>query len=109
MDKTTRGRLCARLRRAKEELVGEFVRRRAGGVERFSMTSPEIRIHYLADHSELVGDLARISWGEWRSIYEQRGETLRDALRKFQERVNIDRLPLTLVALADRSLPGPSR
>jgi hypothetical protein len=64
-----------KLRRAKKELIGKFVQRRTVSVETLSMTSREVRIDYLADHSELVGDLARISWTEWRSIYEQRGET----------------------------------
>jgi GNAT superfamily N-acetyltransferase len=60
----------------------------------------------LADHSNLTEQLARISWNEWRSIYEQRGETFDDILRKHRERINIDCLPLALVALADAELVG---
>jgi hypothetical protein len=64
------------------------------------MTRPNIIIDYLANRAERADELARISWTEWRSIYEQRGETFHDALRKYRERINIDHLPLPLVALA---------
>jgi predicted N-acetyltransferase YhbS len=71
-----------------------------------SMKSPKVETKYLADHPELAEQLARISWVEWRSIYEQRGETFDDALRKYRERTNIDKLPLALVALAGNELVG---
>jgi GNAT superfamily N-acetyltransferase len=70
------------------------------------MTSLEIRIDYLANRPELIDLLAKISWEEWRSIYEQRGETFQDALRKYRERLNIDCLPLALVAIAGDHLVG---
>src|SRR6266436_3010112 len=65
-----------------------------------------ITIDYLANHQELADELARISWNEWRSIYEQRGETFNQALRNYRERTNIDRLPLALVAFGDGKLVG---
>ena len=70
------------------------------------MTRPNITIDYLANYPDLADELARLSWTEWRSIYEQRGETLSDSLRKYRERINIDRLPLALVALAGAELVG---
>ena len=70
------------------------------------MTRPNIAVDYLANHPELADELARLSWAEWQSIYEQRGETFSDSLRKYRERINIDRLPLALVALADNELVG---
>jgi GNAT superfamily N-acetyltransferase len=70
------------------------------------MASPEISIDYLANYPELAGELARISWGEWQSIYEQRGQTFKDALKNYRQRTNIDRLPLALVALGDQKLIG---
>jgi GNAT superfamily N-acetyltransferase len=70
------------------------------------MTLPEIRIDYLADHPQLVEELARLSWKEWREIYQRRGQTLEDSLKNYQERMNTERLPLTLVAL--RALHGDS-
>lgn len=62
------------------------------------MTLPNIVIDYLANCPELAGELARLSWKEWQDIYEQRKQTLADSLKNYQERMNTDRLPLTLVA-----------
>ena len=71
-----------------------------------AMMPPNITIEYLANHPELADELARLSWTEWQSLYEQRGETFSDSLRKYRERINIDRLPLALVALAGAELVG---
>ncbi|HEY2125174.1 MAG TPA: GNAT family N-acetyltransferase [Chthoniobacterales bacterium] len=65
------------------------------------MTPLNIAIDYLANHPELADELGKISWNEWRPIYEQRGETFADAVRKYRERANIGQLPLALVALAE--------
>ena len=70
------------------------------------MTRPNITIEYLANHPELADELARLSWTEWQSLYEQRGETFSDARRQYRERITIDRLPLALVALAGAELVG---
>jgi GNAT superfamily N-acetyltransferase len=43
--------------------------------------------------------LAQLSWREWQEIYQQREQTLDDCLKNYQERMNSDRLPLTLVAV----------
>ncbi len=63
------------------------------------MTSLEIRLDYLANHPELVDELARLSWKEWQEVYQQRDQTLEDSLKNYRERMNTDRLPLTFVAL----------
>ncbi len=63
------------------------------------MNKADIRIDYLADHSELLDELARLSWKEWQNIYQQREHTLEDCLKNYRERMNIDRLPLTFVAV----------
>ena len=70
------------------------------------MTEPEITIDYLADHPELIDELARLSWKEWQDIYEQRDQTLEHCLKNYQERMNIDRLPLAFVALHRNELVG---
>jgi GNAT superfamily N-acetyltransferase len=70
------------------------------------MTEPNITIDYLANHPELAEELARFSWNEWPSIYEHRGQTFADALRKYQERTNVDSIPLALVAFAGGMLVG---
>jgi len=67
-----------------------------------AMTLPDIRIDYLADHPELLDDLAWLSWKEWQEIYEQREQTLEHCLKNYRERMNTDRLPLTLVAVRGR-------
>jgi N-acetylglutamate synthase-like GNAT family acetyltransferase len=67
---------------------------------------PDIMIEYLADRPEFLEKLAELSWKEWQDIYEQRGHTLEHSLKNYQERMNIDRLPLTLVAVRRAELVG---
>src|SRR4029077_9743801 len=50
--------------------------------------------------------LAQLSWKEWQEIYQKRDQTLDDCLKNYRERMNTDRLPLTLVALHDGLLVG---
>jgi GNAT superfamily N-acetyltransferase len=70
------------------------------------MTRPDIVIDYLANCPELAGELARLSWKEWQDVYQQREQTLEDCLKNYRERMNTDRLPLTLVALHAGELVG---
>lgn len=63
-------------------------------------------IDYLANHPQLVHQLARLSSDEWRSIYDERGQTFEDAVKNYSERTNTDCLPLTLVALHGDELVG---
>jgi len=67
---------------------------------------PGIKIDYLAHHAHLAEQLARWSWAEWQAIYIERGQTFEHALKNYQERTNIDRLPLTLVAFQGDELIG---
>lgn len=66
----------------------------------------DITIEYLANRPEFLNELASLSWREWLDVYEQRGQTLEDSRKNYQERMNIDRLPLTLVALHGADLVG---
>jgi predicted N-acetyltransferase YhbS len=59
---------------------------------------PGVTIHYLGHHPGLAERLARWSWDEWRPIYEQRGQTWEHALKNYRERLNLDAIPLALVA-----------
>jgi N-acetylglutamate synthase-like GNAT family acetyltransferase len=70
------------------------------------MRSADILIDYLNEHPELVDELARLSWKEWQDVYEKRQQTLDDCLKNYRERMNTDRLPLTLVALHGGDLVG---
>ena len=70
------------------------------------MSTPEITIDYLASRPELADELARWSWSEWRSIYEERGQTFEHALKNYRERTNTDCLPLALVAFHGNELIG---
>jgi GNAT superfamily N-acetyltransferase len=63
------------------------------------MTEPNIAIEYLSNCPELVDELARLSWKEWQEVYQQRKQTLEDSLKNYRQRMNTDRLPLTLVAV----------
>ena len=58
-----------------------------------------IAIDYLAHSPELIDEVARLSWKEWQDIYEQRKQTLEHSVKNYRERLNTDRLPLTLVAV----------
>jgi len=70
------------------------------------MTRPNIAIDYLASCPELAGELARLSWKEWQDVYQRREQTLEDSLKNYRERMNTERLPLTLVALHGSELVG---
>ena len=63
------------------------------------MTGPNIAIEYLVHCPELIDELARLSWEEWQDVYEQRKQTLEHSVKNYRERMNTDRLPLTLVAV----------
>jgi len=63
------------------------------------MTVRDVIIEYLADRPEFVEQLAQLSWKEWQDVYQQRQQTLDDSLKNYRERLNTDRLPLTLVAV----------
>lgn len=70
------------------------------------MVSADIKIDYLGNYPHLAENLARWSWAEWQPIYIERGQTFEHALKNYQERTNIDRLPLALVALHEGELIG---
>src|SRR4029079_9202754 len=61
--------------------------------------SMSIAIVYLSNCPEFLDALAQLSWKEWQEIYQQREQTLEDCLKNYRERMNSDRLRLTLVAL----------
>src|SRR5437588_10920868 len=69
-------------------------------------SSIAIAIDYLGRCPEFVDALARLYWKEWQEIYQQREQTLEDCLKNYQERMNSDRLPLTLVAVHGGELVG---
>jgi GNAT superfamily N-acetyltransferase len=71
-----------------------------------AMTGPNIVIDYLVNCPEHIDEVARLSWKEWQDIYEQRKQTLEDSLKNYRERMNTDRLPLTLVGLHGGELVG---
>jgi GNAT superfamily N-acetyltransferase len=60
--------------------------------------SPGFTIRYLAERPEFAEELARWSWDEWRSIYELRGQNFEHARRNYQERTNINAMPMALLA-----------
>ncbi len=66
------------------------------------MARAPVTIHYLGHHPGLADRLAQWSWHEWRHIYEQRGQTLEHALRNYRERINVDRIPIALIALNEK-------
>ncbi len=71
---------------------------RAGWELRYSITKNgvPVDIRYLADHQEAVPVLAAWIYDEWSYLYPEM--TLRDVASFLRERVNTEKLPLTLVA-----------
>ena len=63
------------------------------------MSKLDIAVEYLADRPEFLEQLAQLSWKEWQDVYERRDQTFEDSLKNYRERMNTDRLPLTLIAL----------
>ena len=70
------------------------------------MTRSDIAIDYLANCPQLIDELARLSFIEWQDVYQQRKQTLKHSVENYRERMNTDRLPLTLVALQGGELVG---
>jgi len=69
-------------------------------------TDDEIIFDYLANWPDCIPELARYAYDEWRAFFDRRGQNYGDALKSYQERANIDSLPLALVALHDGKLVG---
>jgi predicted N-acetyltransferase YhbS len=55
-----------------------------------------VDIHYLADRQEVVSILAAWIYNEWSYLYPKM--TLQDVVNFLRERINKEKLPLTLVA-----------
>ena len=64
----------------------------------------DIQIDYLAKHSEWIGTLANWFLAEWPIYYADK--SVEDIAESFGQRLNTDRLPLTLVAHHDGELVG---
>ncbi len=65
--------------------------------------STAVRLRYLADHPEVVDELADWAFLEW---FRGAGMTWDDAFERMQERQRRDDLPLALVALEGRRPTG---
>lgn len=61
-----------------------------------------VTIHYLGHHPGFADRLAQWSWHEWRRVYEQRGQTFQHAVRNYRERINVDQIPIALIALNEK-------
>jgi GNAT superfamily N-acetyltransferase len=70
------------------------------------MPPRDVTIDYLANRPGLVDEMGWLSWKEWQEIYEQREQTLEHSRKNYRDRMNTDRLPLTLVALHREKLVG---
>ena len=61
-------------------------------------------VQYLGDHQEVIPVLAAWIYDEWSYLYP--GMTLQDVVSLFRERINKEKLPLTLVAFDAGELVG---
>ena len=64
---------------------------------------PTIAVDYLANHANLVGKVAHWLHEEW---YRGLGEPIQESAARVRQRLNRERIPLTLVALADDEPAG---
>lgn len=62
----------------------------------FFITGTYVDVQYLADHQDAVPILANWIYGEWSYLYPEM--TLQDVVSFLRERMNKEKLPLTLVA-----------
>jgi GNAT superfamily N-acetyltransferase len=65
-----------------------------------------ITIDYLKNHETGIPLLAKYSWQEWRPVYGRAQMTFDDVVRSYAQRVNIDVLPLALVAIHQGTIIG---
>jgi len=63
-------------------------------------------IDYLAHHRTLIPEIAALSYGEWRALFEAAGisQAMLEAI--LAERAVTDAIPVTMVALRDGALIG---
>jgi GNAT superfamily N-acetyltransferase len=64
----------------------------------------DIKIAYLADHEEAIGELTQWFYGEWSYLYPDK--TMDDVRNAIAERTNRDRVPMALVAFEGAVLAG---
>ncbi|MDA2938541.1 GNAT family N-acetyltransferase [Acidobacteria bacterium AH-259-A15] len=64
----------------------------------------DLRIEYLADHPELLPQIARWQYGEWGHLNP--GDSIERRIRTLQGHLNRDCIPMTLVALLDSVAVG---
>ena len=63
------------------------------------MHQDAIKIDYLKNHAACIPQLAKYSHDEWKPVYDKAGMTLGDVVASYAQRVNLDTLPLALVAI----------
>lgn len=65
-----------------------------------------VLIDYLANHKELIPEIADLSYGEWTALFQSAGVSKRQLAVILEERAVTDRLPITVVALSGGVLMG---
>ena len=63
------------------------------------MRQDAIKIDFLKNHAACIPQLAKYSHDEWKPVYGKAGMTLGDVVASYAQRVNLDTLPLALVAI----------
>lgn len=66
----------------------------------------DLTIDYLRNYPEIIPTLAKYSYDEWRPVYDQAGLSYQDVVHSYEERTNIDKLPMALVALHSGQIVG---
>lgn len=70
------------------------------------MDQDAITIDYLKNHEAGIPLLAKYSYQEWRPVHDRAGMTFDDVVRSYARRVNIDVLPMALVAMRQGRIVG---
>ena len=66
----------------------------------------DIAIDYLKNYPETIPTLAKYSYDEWRPVYDHAGLSYKDVIRSYEERININKLPIALVAVHSGQVIG---
>ncbi|MGO9585920.1 MAG: GNAT family N-acetyltransferase [Limisphaerales bacterium] len=70
------------------------------------MRQDAIKIDFLKNHAACIPQLAKYSHDEWKPVYGKAGMTLGDVVASYAQRVNLNTLPLALVAIYHDTVIG---
>ena len=64
------------------------------------MSESKMKVEFLKEHPDRVPLIADWYFTEWKDIYDASGMFFEDVKKTVKERINTDRIPLAVVAIA---------